>query len=140
MEDFHLEFNKLWKVGLTVIFATVIVNILLFFIGDAFDAFPEDALVSSVDEPITIEPVIMSSVMFTTAGILGFAILVKLFNQSLNAIRYIAIAVVVLTFLLPITGIENAPAKMIFFLELMHVAAGLIVIPGLTSRYLWDRF
>ncbi|MHA2403937.1 MAG: DUF6069 family protein [Candidatus Kariarchaeaceae archaeon] len=137
-ENEFVELKKLWKVGLPLILATTIVNIIIFYIADELDAFPEDVLVANTDEPMSVTPVIFSSVMYLVGALIGFAILINFTNLSLTTIQKIAVGVVVLTFAIPFT-IEDAPNKMILSLNLMHIAAGAITIPGLTSRYLWDK-
>ena len=130
---------NLSKVGGVSILLATIVNIILFYIGDAIDAYNvqiETPSGSTTD--FTVVAVISSMITFGLIGLIGFYVLTKILNLPINQVRIISIIAVIFTFALPF-GLKDASTEFLLILESMHVVAGLFIVGGLTTSRLWDK-
>ncbi|GAA3410782.1 DUF6069 family protein [Paenibacillus hodogayensis] len=112
--------SYVWKALVAAFLATVI-NVILFYIGDANGAFPEQIMVMS-DKPLGISNVITLSIIGTVIGIGIFAAL-----GSVKVFRIIAVIGLILLIYTPYF-VEGRTTSFIIYLELMHLVAGVITI------------
>ncbi|MCU0433824.1 MAG: DUF6069 family protein [Bacteroidia bacterium] len=119
--------------GLSVLAATVL-NVILFYIFKAMGGFPEDFLVPQAqNQPITVVPVIISSVITAVVGMLIYLLLNRFSGKAQLIFRIIAVVVFVLFIYTPLS-IPNAPGAMVVGLELMHLVSAAVVTWFLTVR------
>ena len=127
----HVAFKRLlWATPLAAVAATV-GNAVLYFIASALGAMPQDFVVQD-SGPITVTPVVLSSLIGTAGAAVVFAIVALLSRWPIRTFRIVAAVVLVLSFATPLT-IPGAPLSMILTLELMHVVAAVIITGMLTT-------
>lgn len=110
------------------IVAATIVNVIVFYIGDAAGAFPDDfrfAPPGGGETSLGVGNVILSTIMFLALGGIVFAIINRFSSRPVRIFIYVAIAACLLSFIQPFT-IEDAPGDMIAFLLVMHVLAAIV--------------
>ncbi len=118
----RVVYSRLWWVTLLTIAAAVAANVLLFFIGRAVGAFPEDYLVPASGMPFTVAPFILLTTVSVLAGCLVFALLGLFSRHPVRLYTIIGIVVLVLSFSTPFT-LPAPPLLMFIFLQLTHIAA-----------------
>jgi hypothetical protein len=110
------------------IVAATVVNVIVFYIGDAAGAFPDDY---RFDPPMGGETsmgvgnVISTTVSYLAAAGIVFAIISRLSNRPIRIFTIVAAVALVLSFFSPFT-LEDAPGDMIAVLLLMHVLSAVI--------------
>ena len=138
MENEKITILNTAKVGGLIIMAALIINSIIFFIGDAIDAFNVKLDTIQGERDFAVQFVIMFTVTFLIFGLIGFLVLTKGLNQSIERVRIIAIILVLASLAMPL-GIAGASAKFVGILFAIHISTGLIAIPGLTTSYLWNK-
>lgn len=127
----HVAFKRLlWATPLAAVAATV-GNAVVYFIASALGAMPQDFVVQD-SGPITVTPVVLSSLIGTAGAAVVFTIVALLSRRPIRTFRIVAAVVLVLSFATPLT-IPGAPLSMILTLELMHVVAAVIITGMLTT-------
>ena len=118
--------------GIAAVVAAVI-NAVLFLVGNALGAFPEDVL-TPLGEPISLVPVVLMTIVGGIAATVGYIVLTRFLSVRNAKIALWVIGALVLfgMFFSPL-GLEGMPALGIFLLEVMHFVAGLMPIGRLTS-------
>jgi len=110
------------------IMAGIVANIIVFVIGDAAGAFPDNYRFSPPaggETSMGIGTVILSTFSFLAVGGIVFAIVSRLSRRPVRIFLYVAAAALVLSFFQPFT-LQDAPGDMVVFLLLMHVAAAVV--------------
>jgi len=120
----------LWVVPLAAVSAAV-ANAVVYFVASALGAMPQDFVVQG-SGPITLAPVVFSSLIGAAGATVVFAIVALLARRPIRTFRIVAAVVLVLSFATPLT-IPGAPLSMILTLELMHVVAAVIIAGMLTT-------
>lgn len=126
-----METTKILKAGAYAILTNLAVNSTIFFIGKAMGGFPEDFFVEQAKGPLTIVPIIFSSIIPTVAATLLYWLLAK-FTAKADLIFRIMAAVVFVAMIYGPIGIKDAPITMIACLELMHLTEAIIITWFLT--------
>lgn len=121
----------LWVAPLAAILAAV-ANAILYFIADALGAFPASVLVPGANQPLTVGPIIFSSLGGTLAGAVVFAIIGRFARRPVSTFRVVAAIVLVLSFAQPFL-IPDADFGYRAWLIAMHIVAGVIAIVLLTT-------
>lgn len=104
------------------------INAVLFWVGSATGAVPADLIIPNAGQPLTIVPVIISSILPALVAGLVFFLLIRFTRNPLRIFNWVAAIVLILSFSSPFT-IPNVPAGMAVVLELMHVVvAGSVLI------------
>lgn len=105
-----------------------LINVALFYIGSSTGAIPANLIIPSAGQPLTIGPVVFSTLIpALMAGLLLIG-LDRLTSRPVRLFNIIAAAVLILSFATPFT-LPGAPVSMILILELMHiVVAGTIIL------------
>jgi hypothetical protein len=111
--------SSLPKAGLIALALSVSINAALFLVGSALGTFPADALLPN-QQPMTIVPVIVSSVFGVGMATLAFALLSRFVRNPVLAYRILAGVVLVLAAYPPFT-IPNVSTAMVVVLNVMHV-------------------
>lgn len=98
----------------------VVINAALFFIFQALGVFTNDIMIQP-NQPLTVIPVIMSSILPTLIGSLIFLLFEKFGKNGLKTFSIVAIILMVLTFANPFFGIPNITVAAAMVLNVMHV-------------------
>ena len=108
---------------------SIVINVILFFIGKAMGAFPETVLIPNQGKPFTVVPFIFSSMIPSIVAGLVMGLINHFSKKPKKVFNIIALILVVLTFINPFF-IPGAPMMMIIILNIMHVvvAANLVFI------------
>ena len=120
----------LWVAPLAAAVAAV-ANAILYFIGDALGAFPDSVIVAG-GQPMTVTPVIISSIVGVLGGAIVFAIIGRFARRPIAVFRVVAGVVLLLSFAQPFF-ISGADAGYRAGLILMHVVAAAIAVGLLTA-------
>ncbi|NRF94830.1 hypothetical protein HQN89_28475 [Paenibacillus frigoriresistens] len=112
--------SYVWK-ALVAAIITIVLNLILFYIGDANGAFPDQIKVMA-DNSLQSSNVIMMSLLGTVIGIIIFAAV-----GSIRAFRIIAVIGFILLIFTPFT-VKETTTKFIVYLELMHVVAAVVTV------------
>lgn len=112
---------------IAAIVAATVVNVIVFYIGDAAGAFPDDFRFDSPggETSMGVGNVILTTVMYLALGGIVFAIISRLSRRPVRMFWYVATVAFVLSLVTPFT-LEGAPGDMIAFLLLMHLLAAVI--------------
>lgn len=107
--------------------AAAIANALVYFIAHAMGAIPDEGVIPTADQPITVVPVLIAS--FFPAIFAGalLAILALVTEKAIKVFIFISTLLLVLSFYMPFT-IPEAFGSMILVLNLMHVVAAVVIV------------
>jgi len=128
MENLKINSSSLLKVAPLAAVVAAVINAVLYFIGDAIGLMDPSVGIPGPDgslQPITLAPIIMSSVIPTliAAGVL--ALLNRFTANPLRIYGIVTIVLFVVTLVNPFLGIPNLPLGMGIWLDVMHaVVAG----------------
>lgn len=128
MENLKINTSSLLKVAPLAALASAAINAVLYFIGDATGLMDEAIGIPGPDgavQPITLVPVIMSSIIPTliAAGVL--ALLNRFTDNPIRIYGIVTIVLFVVTLGNPFFSIPNIPLGMGIWLDVMHaVVAG----------------
>jgi hypothetical protein len=123
------------RVAMRGVPATIIavgINVVLFLIGSALGAFPEDVL-TPLGTPIQLVAVAAMTLGGGIAATLGYFVLTRFLKMRMAkiALWIVGVIVLIVMFFSPLS-LEGMPALGIFLLEVMHFMAGLLPIGRLT--------
>jgi hypothetical protein len=131
VQDEHVAFKRLlWATPLAAV-AAAVGNAIVYFAASALGARPQDFVVQG-SGPITLAPVVLSSLIGAAGAAVIFAVVVLLSRRPIWTFRIVAVVALVLSFVTPLT-ISGAPLSLILTLELMHVVAAVIITGVLTT-------
>jgi hypothetical protein len=126
---------SLLKAGVWAVLFSVVVNVVLFLVGDALGAFPPDAIAPGPEgqaRPITLGPVVILSAAGPGVGAAVYGILRRFTRRARMAFVWIAAAVLLIMAVPPFL-VENAPVAQVVILQVMHlVTAGATL--GMVAR------
>lgn len=115
-----LSFKDSFMAGLMAAGAATVVNAVLFFVFHAAGVI-SDSIFIQPNQPMTIVPIIISSILPTLIAALVFFLLEKYTNSGFKIFRIISIVLMVLTFINPFVGIVGVTLGYALVLNLMHV-------------------
>lgn len=118
--------GTIWRNGLMAIVVAAVVNAVLYFIGAALGWFPE-TVISPAGIPITVVPVVVSTVLGLVVATIVYSILNRFTGNPNRWFTIIAVVVLVVSAASPF-GLSGAPVMMIVMLEVMHLVAGIAAI------------
>ncbi len=112
---------------LAAIVAATVVNVIVFSIGDAAGAFPDDFRFSAPggETSMGVSNVVSTTITFLALGGIVFAVISRLSSRPVRVFWYVAAVAFVLSLVTPFT-IEDAPGDMIAVLLLLHLLAAVI--------------
>jgi hypothetical protein len=125
--------NLLWAAPLAGAIAAVI-NTVLFFIGSSTGLIDSSILIPGANAPLTVVPVIASSIIPSIIAGLVLAGLNYFLSKPWRVFTIIAAVLLVVTFANPFMGIPGIPLGMGIWLNVMHV-----VVAG-SVLYCCNRF
>ncbi len=128
----QIAFRRLLWTGPLAAASAAAANAVLYFVASVLGMMPRDFVVQD-SGPITLAPVVFSSVIGAVGAAVIFVIVALLARRPIRTFRIVAAVVLVLSFATPLT-IPGAPLSMILALELMHVVAAVIIVGILTTR------
>ena len=126
-----VAFKRLLWVGPLAAVSAAIANAVVYFVASALGTMPQDFVVAG-SGPITLAPVVFSSLIGAAGATLALAVVALLAQRPIRTFRIVAAVVLVLSFATPLT-IPGAPLSIILTLELMHVVAAVIITGMLTT-------
>ena len=126
--------KKIITAGATGLVVATIANVITFYAGKAAGFFPEELSIPNAGQPLTVVPVIISSIITAIGATVLFLLLNKFLAQNASRLfTIVAVLFLVVSFAGPFS-IPNAPTTMILGLNLMHVWSGIILIYYLTVK------
>lgn len=127
-----VAFSRLWWVTGIAAVAAAAANALVYVIGSALGAFPADIIIPAAGQPISIMPVVFSSIMGAVGAAVVFALISRFSANPIRSFRIIA-AVVLLASLATPFSIPNGTPLFYAMLLIMHITAGVIITVVLTT-------
>lgn len=127
----RVSFGRLVTFGAIAGMLAAVANGVVYLLAAAVGTMPDDVAVSG-GAPITLLPVVLSSIMPAIVAAVFLALLVRFTRRPIGIFRVVAVVLLVLSFITPFT-IPGAPAAMILTLLIMHVVAAAIIIWVLTT-------
>lgn len=115
-----LNFKQIMLAGLTAAGVSAVVNAILFFIFHAIGIITDDIFVQP-EQPLTVVPVIISSILPTIVASLGFFMFEKFLTNGFKIYRIVALILLVLSLAGPFTGIPGITTVYGIALCTMHV-------------------
>lgn len=115
-----LTFKQSLIAGLMAAFASTIVNGLLFYIFHAMGIIV-DTIFIQPNQPMTIVPIIISSIVPTILAAIVFFLFEKYTNNGFKIFRIVSFVLLVLSFLNPFMAIQGVTIGYAIALNLMHV-------------------
>jgi hypothetical protein len=126
--------KKIITAGATGLVVATIANVITFYAGKAAGFFPEELVIPNAGQPLTVVPVIISSIITAIGATVLFLLLNKFLAQNASRIfTIVAVLFLVVSFAGPFS-IPNAPTAMIVGLNLMHVWSGIALTYFLTVK------
>lgn len=124
--------SALLRVAPLVALTAAAVNAVIFYVAGSLGTFPATALIQG--QPLTVVPVIISSVLpvLVAAGV--FALLGRFTRRPVRIFTIVAVLLLVATAANPFVGIPGVTPAMGIVLNLMHLVVGGLVVWGFT-RY-----
>jgi len=126
-----LNFKQIITAGLMAGGVSAIINSILFYIFHTANVLV-DSIHIQPNTPLTIVPIIMSSIMPSIVGSIVFYFIQKYSENGFKIFRIISIVLVALSLISPFTNIPNVTFGYAMALNLMHilVAADLLYFIG----------
>jgi hypothetical protein len=122
-----LNWRRYWQWALVALVGAPLANAIVYLIASSLGAIPQTVLAQPMNQPITIIPVIMASLMGALAGSILFAVLRRWLHAPVWSL-YIMAAVALVLAEIPALQLQGAPPAMLVALNVMHlVAAGIVV-------------
>ncbi len=118
--------GTVWRNGLIAIVVAAVANAVLYFIGAALGWMP-DTVLTPMGQPVTIVPVVASTVIALVVATIVYSILNRFTGNPNRWFTIIAVIVLVVSAASPLS-LPGAPTMMIVLLEVMHLVAGVAAI------------
>ncbi|MFN8466870.1 MAG: DUF6069 family protein [Caldilineaceae bacterium] len=118
--------GTVWRNGLIAIVVAAVANAVLYFVGAALGWMP-DTVLTPMGLPVTIVPVVASTVIALVVATIVYSILNRFTGNPNRWFTIIAVIVLVVSAVSPLS-LPGAPTMMIVLLEVMHVVAGISAI------------
>jgi hypothetical protein len=122
-----LNFKQIIIAGAIASLVSVVVNTILFFIFHAAGILTDDIFIQP-NQPLTVVPIIISSVLPTLIGASIFFLFEKFGKNGLKAFSITALILLVLSFGNPFFGIPNVTVAYAIALNVMHVVVALSLL------------
>lgn len=115
-----LNFKQAFTAGLMAAGAATVVNAILFFIFHAAGIIV-DTIFIQPNQPLTVVPIIISSIVPTLIATLVFFLLEKYTKNGFKIFRIISLVLMTLSFVNPFMGIQGVTMGYAIVLNVMHV-------------------
>lgn len=121
-----LTIGQSFRAGLIAALVAAVINTLVFFIFKAMGIFTETILIDG-KVPLTIAPVLMSSIVPTLVATLVFFLFEKFSNKGFRNFRILSIVLLLVSLFSPLS-IPNITMAYIVGLDIMHVVVALLLL------------
>ena len=130
----EISWKRLPPVALLAAFGAAVVNAIVYSAASGLGFIPQDVLVPAPggEQPLTVAPVVIGSVVGTIGGAGVFALIGTFARRPVRMFRIVATVVLVLSLATPLT-IPGAPLWMVLSLEAMHMATWAVTVGVLTT-------
>ena len=118
--------GTIWRNGGMAIVVAAVANALLYLIGAALGWMP-DTVLTPMGQPITVVPVIASTVIALVVATIVYSILNRFTANPNRWFTIVAVIVLLVSAVSPLQ-LPGAPTMMIVLLEVMHLVAGVAAI------------
>jgi CDP-diglyceride synthetase len=115
-----INFKQAFMAGLMASGAAVVINAILFFIFRSAGVLV-DTIFIQPNQPLTIVPIIISSILPTLVASVVFFLIEKYSNNGFKTFRIVSIVLLVLSFMNPFMGIQGVTTGYALVLNVMHV-------------------
>jgi len=122
-----LNFKQVMMAGLTAAAVSAIINSILFFIFKAMGWITDDIFIQP-NQPLTIVPVIMASIVPTLIASLVFFLFEKYTKNGFRIFSIVTIILMLLSSTVPFTAIPNATMHYSLSLAPMHFVVPLVLL------------
>jgi hypothetical protein len=115
-----LNFKQSFNAGLKAAGTATLINAILFYIFHGAGIIV-DTIFIQPDQPMTIVPIIISSIVPTLMATFVFFLLEKFTKNGFKIFRIIALILLVLSFINPFMGIQGVTIGYAIALNIMHI-------------------
>lgn len=122
-----LSFKQVMMTGLTAAAISAIINAVLFFIFKSLGWITDDIFIQP-NQPLTVVPVLISSIFPTLIGSVVFFLLEKYTQNGFRIFSIVTIILMLLSLAAPFKGIPNVTTMYALALEPMHFVVPLILL------------
>ncbi len=122
-----LTFKQSVSAGAIAGVASLVINAVLFFVFHAAGILTDDIMIQP-NQPLTIVPVIFSSVMPSIVGSCVFFLFEKFAKNGYKGFTILSIILLVLSFINPFMGIPNVTVGYAIVLNVMHVVVAVSLL------------
>lgn len=129
-----ISWMRLPVVALLAALGAAVVNAIVYFAASGLGFVSQSLPVPMPggEQPLTVAPVVISSVVGAIGGAIVFALIGGFAKRPVRLFRIVATVALALSLAMPLT-IPGAPLSMIVSLEVMHVAAWAVIVGLLTT-------
>ncbi len=122
-----LNFTQSISAGAIAGGVAAVINAVLFFIFHGAGVLTDDIFVQP-NQPLTVVPVLISSILPAIIGSIVFFLFEKFTNNGFGIFRIVAIILLVLSLVSPFTQIPNVTTGFAVVLDIMHVVVAMSVL------------
>ena len=122
-----LTFKQSVSAGAIAGVASLVINAVLFFVFHAAGILTDDIMIQP-NQPLTIVPVIFSSVMPSIVGSCVFFLFEKFAKNGYKGFTILSIILLVLSFMNPFMGIPNVTMGYAVVLNVMHIVVAFALL------------
>lgn len=115
-----LKFNAIFMAGLKAGIASIALNAILFYAFHAAGVLTDDIMIQP-GQPLTVVPVLMSSLIPSLIGACVFFLFERFSNNGWRNFRILALVLFLLTLANPFMGIPGVTTGYAIVLDVMHV-------------------
>lgn len=122
-----LNFKQVMMAGLSAAGVSVIINVILFFLFKGIGWITDDIFIQP-NQPLTVVPVIISSIVPTLVASLVFFLFEKYTQNGFRIFSIITIILMLLSLVMPFEGIPNVSTKYALALVPMHLVVPFVLL------------
>lgn len=122
-----LNFKQIITAGAIAAGASAIINAILFFIFHGTGAISDTVFVQP-NEPLTVVPVIIASILPTLIGACVFFLFEKFTNNGFKIFSIVAIILMLVSLSSPFMAVQGMPVAYGLVLDVMHVVVALSLL------------
>ena len=122
-----LDFKQSLSAGLTAAGVSVLINVVLFYIFHAMGVIT-DSIFIQPNQPLTVVPVIISSILPSLVGASVFFLFEKYMDNGFKIFSIVAIVLMLLSLASPFLSVPNMPIGYAIVLDVMHVVVALSLL------------
>jgi hypothetical protein len=122
-----LNFKQIITAGLIAAGTSAVINAILFFLFHSMGIITDNIFIQP-NQPLSIVPIIISSVLPSLIGASIFFLFEKYSNNGLKTFNIVALLLMVLSFVNPFLGISGVTVAYAIALDVMHVVVALSLL------------